>query len=122
MTRNRSRLLPCTPTCRVSDDRGVTLIFAVFGLLALTVLGLGLVTLSLSAMNATANERDTARALAIADAGLAKNLRRFGLGLGVWGILIARLAEEVAKTFYFGWRVGRFGATSVSTRLMRAPS
>jgi putative MATE family efflux protein len=33
----------------------------------------------------------------------------FSLELGVWGILIARVVEEVVKTFYFGWRVGQFG-------------
>jgi MATE family, multidrug efflux pump len=33
----------------------------------------------------------------------------FSLGLGAWGILIARVVEEIVKTFFFGWRVGRFG-------------
>ena len=36
-------------------------------------------------------------------------LLAFGLGLGVWGILIARAVEEVVKTFFFGWRVGWLG-------------
>ncbi|WP_216318875.1 MATE family efflux transporter [Deinococcus aestuarii] len=28
----------------------------------------------------------------------------FGLGLGVWGVLLARVAEEVAKVLIFAWR------------------
>ncbi|WP_264774477.1 hypothetical protein [Deinococcus aetherius] len=28
----------------------------------------------------------------------------FGLGLGVWGVLLARVAEEVVKVLIFAWR------------------
>jgi len=31
----------------------------------------------------------------------------FSAGFGVWGIFLARAAEEVIKTIFFGWRVSR---------------
>jgi hypothetical protein len=56
---------------RGDHDRGAALVFALLGLMSLTVLGLGLMTLTLSATTATGNERDTVRALLIADTGIA---------------------------------------------------
>lgn len=55
----------------VPADRGAALIFALLGIVAISALGLGLVSLSVAGMTASENERDTARALAIADAGIA---------------------------------------------------
>ena len=37
-------------------------------------------------------------------------LLAFGFSLGVWGVFIGRAAEEVAKTIYFGRRIGRLRA------------
>jgi hypothetical protein len=55
----------------LASETGAALVFALLGLLALTVLGLSLTGLGIAATTATVNERDTVEALAIADAGIA---------------------------------------------------
>ena len=55
---------------RLRSERGVSLIFALVGLAALTILGLGLTSVGMMATKMTTNERDTQDALALADAGL----------------------------------------------------
>jgi len=56
---------------RRQSERGAALIFALFGLATLTVLGLGLTSIGMMATKMTSNERDTQQAIALADAGLA---------------------------------------------------
>jgi hypothetical protein len=56
---------------RRPSERGAALIFALFGLATLTVLGLGLTSMGITATKMTSNERDTQQAIALADAGLA---------------------------------------------------
>jgi hypothetical protein len=53
-----------------ASERGAALVFALFGLATLTILGLGLTSLGIMATRMTSNERDTQQALALADAGL----------------------------------------------------
>ncbi len=65
----------CLPrTCkaaRLRSERGAALIFALLGLVTLTILGMGLTSLGMMATTMAGNERDTQEALALADAGLA---------------------------------------------------
>ena len=56
---------------RRPSERGAALVFALFGLATLTVLGLGLTSMGMMATKMTSNERDTQQAIALADAGLA---------------------------------------------------
>jgi hypothetical protein len=56
---------------RPRNDEGVSLIVALFGIVLLTVLGVGLTSLGTMATVSTVNERDAAETLAIADAGIA---------------------------------------------------
>jgi PilX N-terminal len=56
---------------RPPSERGAALVFALFGLATLTVLGLGLTSMGMMATKMTSNERDTQQAIALADAGLA---------------------------------------------------
>jgi hypothetical protein len=58
-----------TTDVRREGERGASLIFALFGLATLTILGLGLTSLGIVATKMTTNERDTQQALALADAG-----------------------------------------------------
>jgi hypothetical protein len=53
------------------SDRGAALVFAILGLVVLTILGVGLTGIGMVAMNVTNNEAENAEALAIADAGVA---------------------------------------------------
>jgi hypothetical protein len=53
------------------SDAGVSLVVTVFGIVLLTVLGFGLTSLGTMATISTVNERDSAEAWAIADAGIA---------------------------------------------------
>jgi hypothetical protein len=53
------------------NDAGISLIVTVFGIVLLTVLGFGLTSLGTMATISTVNERDSAEAWAIADAGIA---------------------------------------------------
>ena len=53
------------------NDEGVSLIVALFGVVLLTILGVGLTSLGTMATVSTVNERDAAETLAIADAGIA---------------------------------------------------
>ena len=57
---------------RPRSERGAALIFALLGLVTLTVLGMGLTSLGMMAATMASNERDTQEALALADAGLAQ--------------------------------------------------
>lgn len=52
-------------------DTGATLITTIFGLVLLTILGIGLTGLGMRASTSTITERETAEALAMADAGIA---------------------------------------------------
>jgi hypothetical protein len=52
-------------------DAGASLIVTIFGIVMLTVLGFGLTGIGMRATDATDDERETAEALAIADAGIA---------------------------------------------------
>jgi len=56
---------------RRAHDEGAALIFALLGLAALTALGIGITTVGIVATTVTVNERETARAFSIADAGIA---------------------------------------------------
>ena len=56
---------------RRDPERGASLIFALLGLAVLTILGLGLTSIGMVATKTTTNERDTAEAIALADAGIA---------------------------------------------------
>jgi hypothetical protein len=58
-----------TTDVRREGERGASLIFALFGLSTLTILGLGLTSVGIIATRMTTNERDTQEALALADAG-----------------------------------------------------
>jgi hypothetical protein len=62
---------PDAVDARRQSERGAALIFALFGLATLTVLGLGLTSIGMMATKMTSNERDTQQAIALADAGLA---------------------------------------------------
>ena len=62
---------PPLASVRRTADEGVTLVFVLLSLTSLTVLGMGLTALGMSATTAAVNERDTAEALTIADAGVA---------------------------------------------------
>jgi hypothetical protein len=53
------------------NDEGVSLIVALFGVVLLTILGVGLTSLGTMATVSTVNERDAAETFAIADAGIA---------------------------------------------------
>lgn len=55
----------------LGSERGASLIFALLGLVTLTILGMGLTSLGMLATTMANNERDTQEALALADAGLA---------------------------------------------------
>jgi hypothetical protein len=63
--------LPPRRTARLRSERGASLIFALFGLVTLTILGMGLTSLGMMATTMASNERDTQEALALADAGMA---------------------------------------------------
>jgi hypothetical protein len=58
-------------TSRLRSERGASLIFALLGLVTLTILGMGLTSLGMTATTMANNERDTQEALALADAGMA---------------------------------------------------
>jgi hypothetical protein len=60
----------CT-AARPRSERGAALIFALLGLVTLTILGMGLTSLGMMATTMAGNERDTQEALALADAGMA---------------------------------------------------
>jgi hypothetical protein len=70
MSQRHGDLAPAVPAGRPSEQ-GAALIFALFGLCTLTILGLGLTSLGMMATRMTSNERDTQQALGLADAGLA---------------------------------------------------
>jgi hypothetical protein len=55
---------------RRRSQRGAALVFALFGLAVMTILGVGLTSLGMMATKMTSNERDTQQAIALADAGL----------------------------------------------------
>ncbi len=57
------------------SERGVSLAFALFGLLVLTILGLGLTGIGMTSMTVASNEAENSEALAIADAGIAHGKR-----------------------------------------------
>jgi hypothetical protein len=59
------------PAARLRSERGASLIFALLGLVTLTILGMGLTSLGMMATTMAGNERDTQSALALADAGMA---------------------------------------------------
>ncbi len=63
------------------SERGAALVFAILGLVVLTILGVGLTSIGLVSMNVTNNEAENTEALAIADAGIA-HARRLLLWTG----------------------------------------
>jgi hypothetical protein len=52
------------------DERGMSLVFALFGLVTLTILGLGLTGIGMTSLTVANNEAENSEALAIADAGI----------------------------------------------------
>jgi hypothetical protein len=63
--------LPKAPHAPLRSDAGVSLLVTLFGVVLLTVLGFGLTSLGTMATISASNERDSAEAWAIADAGIA---------------------------------------------------
>jgi hypothetical protein len=66
-----TRLPRTCHAARLRAERGAALIFALLGLVTLSLLGMGLTSLGMMATTMASNERDTQEALALADAGLA---------------------------------------------------
>jgi hypothetical protein len=62
---------PTRRSATPGNDAGMSLIVTIFGIVLLTVLGFGLTGLGMRATTSTIDERNTAEALAIADAGIA---------------------------------------------------
>ncbi len=76
---NIRRLAACLDRSRLGalrrGERGISLPFAMFGLVVLTILGLGLTGIGMTSLTVASNEAENAEALQIADAGIAHGKR-----------------------------------------------
>src|SRR5215207_7777881 len=75
------------PPAAGASERGAALVFALLGLATLTILGVGLTSLSIVGTKMTVNERDTQEALALADAGLAHARKLITFQEWDWGTM-----------------------------------